>query len=149
MSSAPAAVFLLLLLLAAAAQAFYLPGVAPNEYADGDRVDVKAVKLTSTKRPLPYQYYYLPFCRPDKITNTRENLGEVLHGDRITNTPYDVHMNVNVSCQLLCRGDKFLEKSYNKKQVAQFERFITQQYRAHWSAANKGRRKEEKGRRRK
>lgn len=51
----------------------------------------KSVKMTSSKRPkLPYEYYYLPFCRPSKLRNTRENLGEVLRGDRITNTPYIV-----------------------------------------------------------
>lgn len=32
---------------------FYLPGVAPHEYADGEAVEIKAVKLTSAKRPLP------------------------------------------------------------------------------------------------
>jgi hypothetical protein len=47
--------------------------------------------MTSSKRPkLPYPYYFLPFCRPGKLRNTRENLGEVLRGDRITNTPYVV-----------------------------------------------------------
>ena len=53
----------------------------------------QAVKMTSSKRPkLPYEYYYLPFCRPSKLRNTRENLGEVLRGDRITNTPYLVRV---------------------------------------------------------
>ena len=28
---------------------------------------LQAVKMTSTKHPLPYEYYYLPFCRPDKV----------------------------------------------------------------------------------
>ena len=40
---------LLLLGLAAAADAFYLPGVAPHEYADGDKVEIKVNKLSSTK----------------------------------------------------------------------------------------------------
>ena len=42
-SSAP-----LLLLCAWGASAFYLPGVAPREYQDGERVEVKVNKLTST-----------------------------------------------------------------------------------------------------
>ena len=37
-----------LLLLLPCACAFYLPGVAPREYQDGERVDVKVNKLTST-----------------------------------------------------------------------------------------------------
>lgn len=35
-------------------------------------------------------YYSLPFCRPDKILKVNENLGEVLRGDRIENSPYQV-----------------------------------------------------------
>ena len=29
--------------------AFYLPGVAPREYADGDKVEIKVHKLSSPK----------------------------------------------------------------------------------------------------
>ena len=31
------------------ARAFYLPGVAPHEYLEGERVELKVNKLTSTK----------------------------------------------------------------------------------------------------
>ena len=48
----------------ATVQGFYIPGVAPKEYADGDNIDVKAVKMTSTRQFLPFEYYSLPFCRP-------------------------------------------------------------------------------------
>lgn len=54
---------------------------------------LQAVKLTSTRTQLPYEYYSLPFCPPvgtsEKNYKT-ENLGEVLRGDRIVNTPYQV-----------------------------------------------------------
>ena len=36
-------------LFLARTDAFYLPGVAPKEYADGDKVEVKVNKLSSTK----------------------------------------------------------------------------------------------------
>lgn len=36
----------------------------------------KAVKLTSTKTQLPYEYYSLPFCHPPNgIVYKTENLG--------------------------------------------------------------------------
>lgn len=100
------------------AQAFYLPGVAPQDYAkashiavreysltcnlglpstdrlclalQGDKVILKVNKLTSTKTQLPYEYYSMPYCRPEKIMPSAENLGEVLRGDRIENSPYEV-----------------------------------------------------------
>lgn len=36
---------------------------------------VKAVKLTSVKAQLPYDYYSLPFCKPEKVEYKSENLG--------------------------------------------------------------------------
>jgi len=55
-----------------------------------DQLLVKVNKLTSTKTQLPYSYYSLPFCKPDTIVDSAENLGEVLRGDRIENSPYVV-----------------------------------------------------------
>lgn len=94
-------------------QGFYIPGVAPKEYADGDVVDVKAVKMTSTRQFLPFEYYSLPFCRPEKLVYRKENLGEVLRGDRITNTPYAIRMNENVTCRLLC-----MDSAAGSKEIA-------------------------------
>jgi len=51
---------------------------------------VKVNKLSSTKTQLPYDYYYLDYCKPGKILNSAENLGEVLRGDRIENSVYTV-----------------------------------------------------------
>eukprot|EP00051_Salpingoeca_urceolata_P028055 m.484708 g.484708 ORF g.484708 m.484708 type:complete len:633 (-) comp23517_c0_seq1:152-2050(-) len=116
--------------------AFYVPGVAPNEFHDGDPVEIKAVKMTSVKRQLPYQYYFLPFCRPRKLRNTRENLGEVLRGDRITNTPYKLNMNENVACRVLCVGETSTAITYKKRQLVKFDRFIRNNYRAHWLLDN-------------
>jgi len=56
----------------------------------GDPLQVKVNKLTSTKTQLPYTYYSLPYCPPNKIVDSAENLGEVLRGDRIENSRYVV-----------------------------------------------------------
>ncbi len=58
----------------------------------GDKVVLKVNKLTSTKTQLPYEYYSMPYCRPEKIMPSAENLGEVLRGDRIENSPYEVRL---------------------------------------------------------
>lgn len=83
---------------------FYVPGVAPVEFVKGQKIDVKAVKMTSTHTQLPYEYYSLEFCRPKNGSYfyKSENLGEVLRGDRIVNSPYEVQMAENVNCKLLC-----------------------------------------------
>lgn len=63
----------------------------------GDSLQVKVNKLTSTKTQLPYSYYSLPYCAPSKIQDSAENLGEVLRGDRIENSLYVV----SLTCLLL------------------------------------------------
>jgi transmembrane 9 superfamily member 2/4 len=55
-----------------------------------DELQVKVNKLSSIKTQLPYDYYFLDYCKPEAIKNSAENLGEVLHGDRIENSVYNV-----------------------------------------------------------
>eukprot|EP00306_Pavlova_sp_CCMP459_P009976 CAMPEP_0185185618 /NCGR_PEP_ID=MMETSP1140-20130426/3440_1 /TAXON_ID=298111 /ORGANISM="Pavlova sp., Strain CCMP459" /LENGTH=640 /DNA_ID=CAMNT_0027751819 /DNA_START=19 /DNA_END=1941 /DNA_ORIENTATION=- len=110
--------------------AFYLPGVAPQEYGPGTKVDLKVNKLTSTKTQLPYEYYRLPYCKPEAIENVAENLGEVLRGDRIVNSMYDLRMGVDESCKVLCR------KELSDKEREQFAEFVSQEYRVHWILDN-------------
>uniref|UniRef100_A0A915Q0X6 Transmembrane 9 superfamily member n=1 Tax=Setaria digitata TaxID=48799 RepID=A0A915Q0X6_9BILA len=84
-------------------QGFYVPGVAPVEFRDGDLIEVKGIKITSTKTVVPYEYYSLPFCRPQgAIHYISENLGEVMRGDRIVNTPFVIYMKQNVKCNTTC-----------------------------------------------
>ena len=47
-------------------------------------------KIWSAKTQLPFNYYSLPFCKPEKIETERENLGQILVGDRIQNSDYTV-----------------------------------------------------------
>ena len=63
---------------------------------------VKVNKLTSTKTQLPYSYYSLPYCQPEHIVDSAENLGEVLRGDRIENSPYVVSLDSKIISLCLC-----------------------------------------------
>eukprot|EP00884_Botryococcus_braunii_P008276 jgi/Botrbrau1/1744/Bobra.0217s0002.1 len=105
-------------------RAFYLPGVAPQDYAKGDQVFLKVNKLTSIKTQLPYEYYSLPYCRPEKIVSSAENLGEVLRGDRIENSPYEVKIRQDQQCKYLCRIP-----ALSASQAAAFTNKIHDQYR--------------------
>ncbi|KAL0312120.1 UNVERIFIED_CONTAM: Transmembrane 9 superfamily member 8 [Sesamum radiatum] len=92
-----------ILLFSHNALSFYLPGVAPEDFQKGDLLNVKVNKLTSIKTQLPYSYYSLPFCRPNTIVDSRENLGEVLRGDRIENSAYVFRMREPQLCNVVCR----------------------------------------------
>ena len=39
------------------ADGFYVPGVAPQDFGAGDPIEVRAIKMTSSKTQLPYEYY--------------------------------------------------------------------------------------------
>eukprot|EP00976_Prorocentrum_cordatum_P007685 153275-Prorocentrum_minimum.AAC.2 len=93
------------LILGVHVQAFYLPGVAPQDYARDDTVNLKVNKLSSTRTQLPYDYYSLPYCRPDPIVKSAENLGEVLRGDRIENSLYHIEIRLDEQCKVVCKID--------------------------------------------
>jgi len=70
-------------------------------WLQNDPLTVKVNKLTSIKTQLPYSYYSLPYCKPNTIIDSAENLGEVLRGDRIENSPYVVRF-VLVDFHIFC-----------------------------------------------
>ncbi|KAF5743369.1 hypothetical protein HS088_TW09G01437 [Tripterygium wilfordii] len=102
---------------------FYLPGVAPQDFEKGVELLVKVNKLTSTKTQLPYSYYSLPYCRPKRIIDSAENLGEVLRGDRIENSPYVFKMREPQMCKIGCRI------TLDAKNTKEFKEKIDDEYR--------------------
>ena len=123
-ASSRALVALLALALCVAAEAFYLPGVAPQDYARDDIVYMKVNKLSSTRTQLPFEYYSLPYCRPHKVAHSVENLGEVLRGDRIENSLYSFEMRLDQQCKVVCKID-----SLTASQAGDFAAKIEDEYR--------------------
>lgn len=85
---------------------FYLPGSYPHKYVVGDPLSVKVNSLTSIDTEMPFSYYSLPFCKPlEGVKDSAENLGELLMGDRIENSPYRFKMHTNETDIFLCKTD--------------------------------------------
>lgn len=83
---------------------FYLPGSYPHKYGVGDALSVKVNSLTSIDTEMPFSYYSLPFCKPKEgVKDSAENLGELLMGDRIENSPYRFKMYTNETEIFLCK----------------------------------------------
>lgn len=118
---------LLGLSLATAGQAFYIPGIychqtsedallqfthlfslssgwSEKTYANGDKIKLQLNKITSDSTELPYSYAQLPFiCKPKTgAKHLGLNLGEVLRGDRIVDSDYELLMGKNEPCKYLC-----------------------------------------------
>ena len=66
------------------------------------RVKLKVNKLTSDHDPFALDYYSMPFCQPEKIKKDHENLGELLSGDRIENSPYYLEFKNDMYCEQVC-----------------------------------------------
>ena len=110
---------------------YYLPGVTPNAWDDGESVALKTNHVTSTQSPIQYDYYDLPFCKKSKKTKAKsDNIGETLSGDSVTVSPYELKMKKDETCQVLCR------KEHKKAEVAMFRSMIDQEYRIHWLLDN-------------
>lgn len=151
----------LTLLLHAAHGAFYLPGVAPREFQLHEAVKMTVNKMSSTKTQLPYEYYALPFCRPDTIESEGENLGEVLAGDSLVSSAYQVRRPRPVTphpaahpprlpgrCALplaaprreqLAMGENrycniLCKKVFTDNEMRRFKEFIANEYRVDWCA---------------
>uniref|UniRef100_A0A914E0N1 Transmembrane 9 superfamily member n=1 Tax=Acrobeloides nanus TaxID=290746 RepID=A0A914E0N1_9BILA len=108
---------------------FYVPGVAPKEFKEGESIEVKAIKLTSIKTVVPYEYYSLPFCKSEKIHYKSENFGELLRGDRIVNTPYEISMKIDSKCKGLCHEQK--TKRLDAAETDRLRKRIVEDYHVH------------------
>ncbi|XAR68229.1 hypothetical protein NMG60_11003292 [Bertholletia excelsa] len=90
--------FIYTILVSHACNGFYLPGSYMHTYSTGEEIYAKVNSLTSIETELPFSYYSLPYCRPPRgIKKSAENLGELLMGDQIDNSPYRFRMNKNES----------------------------------------------------
>jgi transmembrane 9 superfamily protein 2/4 len=112
------------------ATAFYLPGLAPHNFAPGENVDLKVVKLTSVRAQLPFSYYSLPVCKPTTLEDAAENLGEVLSGDVIQNSVYEIKMMEPLPCTELCTT------TLDGKSRSLFREKIQNKYVVHWLIDN-------------
>ncbi len=88
--------------LAVSSPEWYLPGVSPVQYQQGQTIPLFVNKLTSVKTQLPYRYYTLPYCTPESIHEARGNLGSSLLGDVVETSPYDIKVLENKDCEVLC-----------------------------------------------
>ncbi|KAK4594166.1 hypothetical protein RGQ29_018019 [Quercus rubra] len=105
-------VFLFLVILSShtTCNAFYLPGSYMHTYSTRDSIFAKVNSLTSIETELPFSYYTLPYCEPPEgVKKSAENLGELLMGDQIDNSPYRFRMNVNETVYL-CTTKPLKEK---------------------------------------
>ncbi|KAH9577531.1 Nonaspanin (TM9SF) [Trypanosoma melophagium] len=104
-----------------------LPSVI--SYQIGTEIPITVNSLTSQKGLLPFDFYSVKTCQPDKQRmhdeQVKENLGEIILGNRILPSEYSVTVGKNISCQFVCTVN------YGKKDMKKLSKLIDQYYRAH------------------
>jgi transmembrane 9 superfamily protein 2/4 len=127
-----------LLLAPSLTSAFYLPGVAPTSYHEGDKVPLNVNILTPafsqqddqlhSAFAFPYYHPAFRFCRPEGgPKDVRESLGSIIFGDRIQTSPFELFMAKNESCKSLCE-----EKKFDPRNAKFVNRKIWQTYNINW-----------------
>jgi transmembrane 9 superfamily protein 2/4 len=84
--------------------------------------------LNSIKTQIPFDYYYLDICPPEKLVLEPDNLGEILTGDRSYYSKYQFKIGQNEYCQELC------VKKINTVDVNLFKWMINRNYTVNWYA---------------
>ncbi|KAH7622077.1 putative Transmembrane 9 superfamily member 11 [Nannochloris sp. 'desiccata'] len=81
-----------------------------KEFRVGDPLYVETNSLVSSETEMPYDYYSMPFCKPEngvKRSSSSTNPGTILLGIRIENSPYNFSMMVESKTQPVCKGDEY------------------------------------------
>lgn len=96
---------ILLLLLFTTLQSSSVTASTSNHiYNVGDIVPFFVNKVGPFNNPSEtYEYYELPFCKPDPIVKKIESLGEVLNGDRLSNGLYEFKFREDKIDETLCQ----------------------------------------------
>ena len=107
-----------LILSSQLASAFYLPGLTPTNYRQGDLVQLNVNHLTpstaqrdaTVRSVFSFDYYHhaFRFCPPKGgPVYESESLGSILFGDRIQSSPFRLHMAQNQTCKAVCNPVTF------------------------------------------
>ncbi|CAI0400880.1 unnamed protein product [Linum tenue] len=96
---------------------------ANRHYNAGDDVPLFVNKVGPFRNPSEtYEFYELPFCRPDRVIQTKQTLGEVLNGDRLANALYDLKFLEAKSRATLC------QKKLTQGDIRRFREVILNDY---------------------
>ncbi|KAI9848258.1 MAG: hypothetical protein M1837_000522 [Sclerophora amabilis] len=116
-------------------------GWSIKSYKDDEPIPLFVNKVYSDNTQLQYAYYDLPFvCPPSGRKNGDSNLvsghsvslnlGEVLRGDRIRTSDYELNMGKDRECQSLCRREA------SRADVKRARQLVADGYVAEWIVDN-------------
>ncbi|KAM0130686.1 hypothetical protein ACHAP3_007227 [Botrytis cinerea] len=133
--------WLLFFLAISITDAFYIPGWSIKSYKDNEAIPLLVNKVYSDNTQLQYAYYDLPFvCPPTGVRHAGSsllsgqsislNLGEVLRGDRITQSDIELVMGKDQECNFLC------SKTVTRRDLNRANELVKDGYVVEWIVDN-------------
>ncbi|XP_066152516.1 transmembrane 9 superfamily member 2 [Euwallacea fornicatus] len=135
----------LILLQVICIEGFYLPGLAPVNYCKKEdeqptcksEVKLYVNRLNTEESVIPYEYSHFDFCMPnEELKSPVENLGQVVFGERIRPSPYEIEFMKNQSCQQVCKKVYDGNKKEDNMLLATLRKGISLNYKHHWIVDN-------------
>jgi transmembrane 9 superfamily protein 2/4 len=136
---------LLFLFFAGQATAFYLPGLAPVNYCargfENDtcksKIPIFMNRLNSEESVIPYEYEYFDFCQKDGgDTPVVENLGQVVFGERISTSSYELEFLTKETCKISCKKTYEGKNKEDMLKLDKLKKAIYLNYWHHWIVDN-------------
>lgn len=124
---------------------FYLPGLAPVNYCiepksakSTCKSDVKLYvnRLDSVKSVIPYEYNSFDFCQANNDESPVENLGQVVFGERIRSSPYNISFLHEDDCHLLCEKHYDFNNPEDVEKIDFLRAGMLKNYEHHWIVDN-------------
>lgn len=138
--------WVLVFCLARSCESFYLPGLAPVTYCKTAEIqsgtctsDVKLFvnRLNSEESVIPYEYHHFDFCPAEESNSPAENLGQVVFGERIRPSAYDIKfLQDDGKCKVLCTKKYTKANTDDQKKLALLRKGMFMNYQHHWIVDN-------------
>lgn len=118
------ALAVLVLACAVDASIFKFNSILPNSYATGDPIPVMSNSLTSSSKIMKMPFYSMPWCKqpqsPVKKVKKSLNIGQILSGDRLDVSNYQINMRKPTNCTRVC-APQDLTADESKKMIQLIE----------------------------
>ncbi|XP_017886178.1 transmembrane 9 superfamily member 2 isoform X2 [Ceratina calcarata] len=124
--------------------AFYLPGLAPVNYCKKEdssdickhNIKLFVNRLNTEKYMIPYEYHHFDFCAGDESQSPVENLGQVLFGERIRPSCYELSFMKDEKCKVACKKSYRQGDKESEEKLDFLKKGMALNYQHHWIVDN-------------
>jgi transmembrane 9 superfamily member 2/4 len=93
-------------------------------------------RLNTEESVIPYEYHHFDFCQTDESNSPVENLGQVVFGERIRPSPYQIKFLENKTCELACKKSYKGGEPDSDRKLMVLKKGMSLNYQHHWIMDN-------------